>query len=91
MRAQALDQQQAQEDAGVGRDTFSLQPQEYKQPLDPEREAEVRRALERGNVACARLAPQLRAFILEQLTVVRLGHATRKTIKDANVLAHAHP
>ena len=63
---QALDQQVAEEEAQMGRDTFSSQPKEYKACLSPDRTAEVRAGLRGQN--CHKLAPLLRTFILENLT-----------------------
>jgi hypothetical protein len=63
---QALDQQAAEEEAQMGRDTFSRQPEEYKAPLSPARTAEMRAGLRGQN--CHKLAPLLRTFILENLT-----------------------
>lgn len=63
---QALDQQVAEEEAQMGRDTFSLQPDEYKATLSAERTAEMRAGLRGQN--CHKLAPLLRTFILENLT-----------------------
>jgi hypothetical protein len=68
---QALDQQQAQDELETGRDTFLMQPAEYKAPLEAARAAEI--AAELGGVNCHKLAPLLRTFILEHMTKDHLG------------------
>jgi hypothetical protein len=67
---QALDQQQAAEEAQTGRDTFVTQPKEYKAELSAARTAEMREGLRGENTH--KLAPQLRTFILESLIQERL-------------------
>ena len=46
---QALDQQQAQEEVQAGRDTFELQPKEYKAQLASERAEQLRQGLQGAN------------------------------------------
>lgn len=68
---QALESQQATQEAESGRDAFTAQPDEYKQPLSPTREAELLRRL--PDFEPQKLRPLLRAFVLEHLTATNLA------------------